>query len=276
MKINLRKWNERTDYYTIYHFNCGCQFTVYEYCDWMEYIQEEDKKPMLYQAYMWDDIYNTDKYNLVEEKDDIVFEEYKDEDIQAECPECEARKVYELPYRTRYVSHGLNAYKKDWYANALLRGLDIIKNPQWEICCSSIQNNIGPFGLWGKGDETLCFKHNVWSYVGEDGRRHIGDKYLDIEGYLEMPIDFKPEDIEQVYIADLLLFDRNQDGKDGKYHSEHWVSNFKPTHLWVKKYFWDKQSEEERSNIKKFASDYLKVKLIMVKEQGRLGYEKIS
>lgn len=89
-------------------------------------------------------------------------------------------------------AHGLSAYSRTHTVEgALARLRTTLDNPEWEVCISEKDAEIGPYGVYLKGHLTGLFDGDVWSSVDQTGHRtseeageyeFVGDsveKYLD-------------------------------------------------------------------------------------------------
>lgn len=273
MKKMVYLWHKCSIYSKRYLFSCGCEVCIKESECWSDYIQEEGGKQEIAEQYMLDYYEDhKDEYELEYLDDSYVNEELYTEKCECKCMECQLREEYKTPCGNGwFVSHGIAAYCKEGNIGEMVinRTTDIINHPEWQLCASSIKNNIGPVGLWGHSDIDISFKHDVWSVIADDGRRHIIGRDSAWNEFINNGYTI-PEQMEY-----RMLINRKDEGKDGHDHCEHWVKNFKPTHFWVKKWLWDESKPEAKEAYRIWAK-HNKLKLILVDDQGSVGMVKVG
>ena len=111
-----------------------------------------------------------------------------------------------------YVIHGLSAYNHCYNLNDIWKRCKSIKASDYELCCTS-SIYPGPIGIAGHGDIVSYFDNDCWSYIDNHSKRCIG----------------KLNNVSD--------------------HNEYWVRNIKPDKFWVKEWFWEKLSHEDKSFI---------------------------
>lgn len=258
-------------YVNVHIFKCGCEIELESnvFVNQCYQIENEDEYHIL-EWYEDEDFRESDEYEIEysEDRDEYVYTEIFHD---FECMECKLRKIYTSPFKTWKVSHGLLAFNHgSGLGDIIDRMNDINEHPEWQICASSIKNNCGPIGVWGKGKIDLSFNHDMWSRVGDDYFRHVSGNWLDVwEKYINLDGETIPEELIKS-----LLTDRHKEGKIGHTHCEHWVTQFKPTHIWVKNWAWKKYSDKQRESIKIWAK-INNLKLILVEKQGIVNKKSI-
>lgn len=88
-------------------------------------------------------------------------------DFFDEVPDFMQKKIY---------SHGLMAF--GYCDNAYLNAEGIIKNPNWEICCSLHNENIGWCGIYVTGEVIMASRIDMYTEKGDNGSRLCSSKYI--------------------------------------------------------------------------------------------------
>lgn len=80
-------------------------------------------------------------------------------------------------FRNVLMNHGIEAFNNvntdNRYQELLTRILNIINNPQWEICCTNKDVYIGPIGITLTGDVIAAYAQDVASIYNANGHRYI-------------------------------------------------------------------------------------------------------
>lgn len=134
------------------------------------------------------------------------------------CYGCEQAKQH----KNTIVNHGLSAFNKCVGIDNVFKRLDdIMKNPQWEVCCSSKDIFCGDIGIAGTGNVVSYFPVDVHSEINSTGKRTVKERFLKIA--LE----------------------------NGDYcgHDELFVKSIKPLYIWCDRFYFDSLEEKEKKEI---------------------------
>lgn len=112
-------------------------------------------------------------------------------------------------------SHGLAAYNA---GGIVENAINIVDNPEWEICCAFESQNIGPIGLYITGDAKVVSNIDLYSDFDERGR------YFDADDKRSDGIISHPDEID----------------KNKWDHGEAILTNCKIIGLWVKDWYVEK------------------------------------
>lgn len=151
-----------------------------------------------------------------------------------------------LAHKNDLVNHGLQAFRiknVDDINEALKRLDDIINNPDWEVCCSNSSTYIGPIGVSGYGNVVAYYPVDVWSIVdGDSSTRCIAQRGT--------------ERLKEYRESGTLLSD----------HDEYFVKYLNPTAIWVKEWYWEQLSPEQRREIENKVQA-LNIELVFVEKR---------
>lgn len=131
------------------------------------------------------------------------------------CPGCKELEQH----RHDRVIHGLSAFRKTYSMQELWVRLNhVLYSTDTEICCTS-KTYCGPIGIAGHGDVTAYFHTDVWSYIDDHGNRVLSEKGM--------------ENLDTPYSD----------------HDEYWVRNINVEEFWVKEWYWDSLTQEDKNMI---------------------------
>ena len=146
-------------------------------------------------------------------KDNLVGTRYINEECV--CPGCKDL----CRHKDDRIIHGLSAFNQVYNMQELWVRLNhVLYSTDTEICCTS-KAYCGPIGITGHGDITAYFHTDVWSYLDDYGNRVLSERGM--------------KNLENPYSD----------------HDEYWVKNIIVEEIWVKEWYWDSLTQEEKNMI---------------------------
>lgn len=234
-------------YYNVYQYTCGHKY--YECAEQYPsqiYIYGDGSWGRCHTGYILanGDIYcDTSSFGkhiksmLPKEEIDHVEEIY----VDMVCEGCQEA----LSHKNDLVNHGLQAFCKgdvNDINSSIKRIDDILENPEWEICCSNKSIYIGPIGITGHGNVTAYFPIDVYSKIDEN----TSERYI--------------SEIGTDRLSEYRKFGSDID------HDEYFVKTLNPTAIWVKEWYWERLSPDERRVVKNKAQA-LNIELVFVEKR---------
>jgi hypothetical protein len=118
------------------------------------------------------------------------------------CAMAEMRSRMASCFNTMEWAHGLSAYSRTHSVSEAVERLHkTISHPEWEICVTESDVQVGPFGLFLKGSVMGLFDGDVWSSVNEEGQR-ISDQaceYNFVGDSIEKYLNAKSDEYHQYF-----------------------------------------------------------------------------
>ena len=158
--------------------------------------------------------------------------------IDTPCYGCMNAKGHE----NDVINHGLQAFRmaeeSATCTDSLVRVRDILCNHSWEICCTNRNEYCGPIGITGTGDVIAYFPTDVYS----------------------MPINKRTIlDLGLTKLRNCLIL-----GDKDISHDEYWVCNLEIQYIWVKEWYWNTLTQEEREMVLFMTATYSKINTIKI------------